>query len=156
MAKGLLRNVLSMRNVLMVCAVLMGGSALFYAVSLSAMAAQSGADVWAVLESNALVSVDLIAACGKVFAALVTVDIVRQQRRDADAFVGCGLLAISQFMVQSYLPALGLLFGSYISLRDNEGTCSFVRAFRQNVPAILVVLLHLFVVIVNMRIAAIV
>lgn len=140
------------RNLMLAAIVLLAASVVFFAVSVQAMAAASGADLFTVLETNPIVSADLLATCGKVLSAMVLFRLLDNQDEGAFLTVPCGLLAVSQFMVQSYLVAMLLALVAVQSGLDLQGSAKRELARESALPTI-ILLLHVFILVVNLCIA---
>lgn len=140
------------RNLMLAAIVLLAASVVFFAVSVQAMAAASGADLFTVLETNPIVSADLLATCGKVLSAMVLFRLLDNQDEGAFLTVPCGLLAVSQFMVQSYLVAMLLALVAVQCGLDLQGSAKRELA-RESVLPTIILLLHVFILVVNLCIA---
>lgn len=141
------------RNLMLAAIVLLAASVVFFVISIQAMAATSGADLFTILDTNPVVSVDLLAICGKVLSAMVLFRLLDNQDEGAFLAVPCGLLAVSQFLVQSYVVALPLAFVAMQSGFDLQGSAKRELVRESVLPAVILVL-HVFILVVSMRIAA--
>ena len=152
---ALLTRMVSLKNTMAIALVLAGASALFYGFSLYAVAMAGSTKVTLILESNPMMAVDLIAACGKAFTAMVISELMRKPKIPDVVAVSLGALAVSQFLVQSWAIALLLLVGSYLAVRDAGEPIAIGRGLRGSLAALIILLLHVGIALVLMRIALI-
>lgn len=139
------------RNLTLAAIALLAASVVFFAISVQAMTATSDADLFTVLETNPVVSVDLLATCGKVLSAMVLFRLLDNDDEGAFLAVPCGLLALSQFMVQSYAVALLLAFVVVQSGFDLQGSAKR-ELVRESILPVAILLLHIIILVVNLRI----
>lgn len=127
----------------------------FYYFNLMMISSKEGIDILGILEMNPITSLDIIAICGRMFSVLILIRLRKKIINNSEqrsCVITLLLLACSQLLVQNYLLGILLLYIAYRRYFPLYKKDFSICYFKENIPSVLVLFLHLFVLLISIRI----
>lgn len=134
-------------------------SVLFFYVNVLMMSGISANAMMDLVSSNPIIGSDVLSACGKIFSILVLIKLRQKIQGDQDdssygiAFI---VLCAAQLCVQNYLCAVALFLFFYKRYYAQMKLVFSLSLCKQNLASFSILVLHVFILFVNLRIQAIV